>query len=292
MADPPPRRSRPSRPEPKGAKAKALSALVRSFAAEHQVPEARARLWVSYLMLGGALARANRGRPMPAYVIKGGVALELRLRGRARATRDLDLSVDASPAELLTRFEDALTEPYEGFRFRRRGEPYIMPNGAVRLEVGIQYHDAPWNTIQVDLATHEGPGTQIDLVDALPLAQLGLHGPEQLPCLALPYHIAQKIHAMTLPRGDDRRPNDRFRDLVDLLLLAPLVEDYAAIRLACMEVFASRATHAWPTDPLVLPGEWREPYEVLASSVGGVDVAFDAAVSRVRLLLAQIDGTR
>ena len=75
MTDRPPRRPKPQRPEPKGAKAKALSALVRGFAAERQIPEARARLWVSYLMIGGALARANRSRQTPAYVIKGGVAL-------------------------------------------------------------------------------------------------------------------------------------------------------------------------------------------------------------------------
>jgi len=290
----PPKRqgAKPVRPEPKGAKAKALSALVRAFAAEQQIPEARARLWVSYLMLGGVLLRANRDREVPTYVIKGGVALELRLRERARATKDIDLSVGVAAPDLVIHFEETLAEPYEGFRFRRRGEPHVMPNGAVRLDVTVQYHDAPWNTIQVDLAPHEGASTQVDLVDTMSIAQLELNGPLQLPCLGLPYHIAQKIHGMTQPRGEDRRPNDRFRDLIDLLLLAPLVEDYSELRAACDDVFDARATHPWPGAHLALPTTWREPYAALATAVGGVPVDFDAAVREAASFLARIDATR
>jgi hypothetical protein len=244
-----------------------LSALVRTFAAERGITEARARLWISYLMLGGALLRANRRGSAPVYIIKGGVALALRL-------------------------EDALAEPYEGFRFSRRGDPYTMANNTVRVDVAIRYHDAPWNTVQVDLSSHEGSYTHVDLVDAVSIARLGLDGPEQLPCLALPYHIAQKIHAMTRPCGEDRRPNDRFRDLVDLLLLAPLIEDYAALRAACDDVFESRATHAWPADTLTLPAEWREPYGTLAADVGGVAADFDTAVQEARAFIACIDAAR
>jgi len=112
----PPKRqgAKPVRPEPKGAKAKALGALVRAFAAEQEIPEARARLWVAYLMLGGVLLRANRDREVPTYVIKGGVALELRLRERARATKDIDLSVGVAAPDLVAHFEETLAEPYEG----------------------------------------------------------------------------------------------------------------------------------------------------------------------------------
>lgn len=243
-------------------------------------------------MLGGALLRANRNQQAPTYVIKGGVALELRLRERARATKDIDLSVGAPTTELVGQFEDTLAEPYEGFQFRRRGEPHVMPNRAVRVDVAIQYHDAPWNTIHVDLATHEGPSTQVDLVDTMSIARLGLNGPDQLPCLALPYHIAQKIHGMTQPRGEDRRPSDRFRDLIDLLLLAPLVEDYSDLRAACDDVFEARATHLWPRSGLTLPEAWREPYVALATTVGGVTVDFDSAIREAELFLARIDVMR
>ncbi|MGH7719230.1 MAG: nucleotidyl transferase AbiEii/AbiGii toxin family protein [Gemmatimonadaceae bacterium] len=243
-------------------------------------------------MLGGVLSRANRSGQVPTYVIKGGVALELRLRERARATKDMDLSVGAPAAELVAHFEETIAEPYEGFRFRRRGEAHVMLNTAVRIDVSVLFHDAPWSAIQVDLAAHEGPGMQVDLVDAMPISRLGLNGPDQLPCLALPYHIAQKIHAMTQPRGDDRRPNDRFRDLVDLLLLAPLVEDYGGVRAACDAVFTIRGTHPWPGGRVVVPPEWSEPYTALAESVGGVSTDFALAIREVESFLARIDATR
>ena len=160
---------KPTRLLPKGAKAKQLSALVRAFATKEQIPEARARLWVSYQMLGGALVRANTRGGTHKYVIKGGVALELRLRDRARATKDLDLTVRAHQHRLIDDFMDAIAEPYEGFRFSRRTEPLVMPNGAVRLSIVVQYHDGPWNTIQVDLSLQESAQNNVDLVDAIDL---------------------------------------------------------------------------------------------------------------------------
>jgi hypothetical protein len=44
------------------------------------------------MILAGALERAQLPGGVPAFVLKGGVALELRLRLRARATRDFDVT--------------------------------------------------------------------------------------------------------------------------------------------------------------------------------------------------------
>ena len=99
---------KPSRPLPRGYHAKALGVLVRTFANEHQIPEARARLWVSYIALGGALERTNAKSSAPIYVIKGGVALELRLRERARATKDIDISVRVDRPDLIDHFTAAI----------------------------------------------------------------------------------------------------------------------------------------------------------------------------------------
>jgi hypothetical protein len=89
-------------------------------------------------------------------------------------------------------------------------------------------------------------------VEAIALTDaFGVSGPAHLPCLPLRFHVAQKLHGMTLPpwRG---RQNERFRDLVDLLLLdALVVHDYPALRNACELVFDRRNTHgARPGVPL------------------------------------------
>jgi hypothetical protein len=283
---------KPSRPLPRGYHAKALGVLVRTFANEHQIPEARARLWVSYIALGGALERTNAKSSAPIYVIKGGVALELRLRERARATKDIDISVRVDRPDLIDHFTAAIAARFEGFTFRRRSEPYVMPNGSVRLDIAVSYHDGSWNTIQVDLSSDDGTQATVDLVEATSAAQLGLPNPVHLSCLSVPYQIAQKLHGMTEPRSADRRANDRFRDLFDVLLLTTLIEDLAALGDACDDVFRHRATHAWPGTDLTLPVEWRNPYEALAREVGGVSADFDLAVASVREFITLINAAR
>lgn len=201
------------------------------------------------------------------FIIKGPVAIELRSAAKARATKDIDLVVeDRSDEELTAALRDALKDGYQGFTFRVKGEPHVMPNDAVRVDVVLEYRGRSWGTIQVDLSPREGDRTEVELVEPLDLAPFGLETPQALPCLSLRYHLAQKIHAMTEPSPDDNTPNERFRDLVDLLLMKELNTDLAGVREACLEVFHIRATHHWPpaVDP---PAFWEEPFAALAEEV-------------------------
>lgn len=59
-------------------------------------------------------------------------------------------------------------------------------------------------------------------------------------------HVALKLHGLPFPSRPGKH-NERFRDLVDLLLMEALVtRDYVALREACQTVFGSRNTHSWP----------------------------------------------
>lgn len=263
-----------------------LAGWVDAYARQHGQPPARVRNWVSHMVLGGALERAGFDGAGRKFTIKGGVALEMRLRHLARATKDLDL-VLLSEGDLIQELASALERPYEGFSFRLRGEPHVMPNSAVRTEVALQYLGKPWGTIQVDIARQEGGRTEIDMVDAISLSPFGLDGPETLPCLSLPYHVAQKIHAMTAPPPEGRR-NDRFRDLVDLLLIREWITDFEAVQRACREVFELRGTHAWP--PFFLaPDHWVEQYAGMAASLGMEVTDVHQAAHEVRAFISAID---
>jgi len=93
---------------------------------------------------------------------------------------------------------------------------------------------------------------EIEWLPAIPLTEsFGVTGPDALPCLPLRHHVAQKLHGMTLPPRPGKR-NERFRDLIDLLLMEALVVDYQDLRKSCEHVFKTRSTHAWPP-PLDLP---------------------------------------
>jgi hypothetical protein len=239
------------------------------------------------MILGGALERGGFDGAGRKFTIKGGVALEMRLRHLARATRDLDLILLADHGDPVEELAIALAKPYEGFSFRLRGEPEVMPNGACRVEVSLDYLGKSWGTIQVDVSGKEGSRTEVDMVEAIPLAQFGLESPEALPCLSLPHHVAQKIHGMTLPPPPGRR-NERFRDLVDLLLLREWITDFEAVQRACREVFETRGTHTWP--PFFTPPDhWVERFAAMAAELSLPVTDLHQAAIEIRQFVSKID---
>ena len=267
--------------------ARVLTQWVDAYARERGQPPARVRNWISHMILGGALERGGFDGAGRKFTIKGGVALEMRLRHLARATRDLDLILLADDGDPVEELAIALSKPYEGFSFRLRGEAEVMPNGACRVEVSLDYVGKSWGTIQVDVSRKEGSRTEVDMVEAIPLVQFGLEGPDALPCLSLPHHVAQKIHGMTLPPPPGRR-NERFRDLVDLLLLREWITDFEAVQCACREVFEARGTHSWP--PFFTPPDhWVERFAAMAEELP-LDVTdlYQAAIE-IRHFIVQID---
>ena len=88
-------------------------------------------------------------------------------RDRARATKDIDIVLRDTTADLADSLEQALTgEPYQGFSFRRKGQPFLLDNGAVNMEFGVTYKGQPWTSATVDIARAEFEtlGTRLRLV--------------------------------------------------------------------------------------------------------------------------------
>lgn len=260
-----------------------LSRWADTYARRIGVDVARVRRWVAYMALGGALERAGFAGEGPRFTIKGGVALELRLRDRARATRDLDLIVNHPTAPLLDELDAALAQRFEGFSFRRHGATRPLPHGSVRVEVGVLYGTKAWARIQVDLSRREGDVTEFEMVPALHFPDYSFGFPDELPCLSLYVQAAQKLHGFTRP-STPNWSNDRFRDLLDLLLLAELIEDTSAFRATCERVFHVRATHAFPP-AIEGPESWREPFRALAVQVGLPLMDLDEAVEHARTFI-------
>lgn len=129
-----PTRKPPTGPPPS---AGVLAKYAQAYAREAGVSEGRVRAWLSYMILAGVLERAAGGGD-PRFSLKGGVALELRLRDRARATKDIDVVLQHTDADLARTLERALTgDAYQGFTFRRKGEPLLLENGTVNMEFAV-----------------------------------------------------------------------------------------------------------------------------------------------------------
>ncbi|MCK5689159.1 nucleotidyl transferase AbiEii/AbiGii toxin family protein, partial [Myxococcota bacterium] len=79
-------------------------------------------------------------------------------------------------------------------------------------------------------------------------------------------HIAEKLHAYTVPR---KRPNSRVKDFPDIALLATVRDiDGTALRSAIEQTFEHRATHPVPTSIIAPPNSWAIVYERIAANDG------------------------
>ncbi len=229
-----------------------------------------------------------------SVILKGGLVLEIRL-GRARTTKDIDLRFTGQPGGILASLQtaarldlrDFLTfevvpdpdhpaiqnegVPYDGQRFRAvcrlAGKPYGHPFG---VDIGIG-----------DPIVGEPQVLQADDI-------LGFAGiePPRIRVYPVETHVAEKLHAYTVPRS---RPNSRVKDLPDIALLAsagPL--DGMNLRLAINRTFSFRNTHAVPASFPEPDAAWQKPYEAMARADQLPWITLSAATSAAKAFLNPI----
>jgi hypothetical protein len=258
-----------------------LERLVQALSVQEGIAADRLRRWVSTMILLGALERL--GDNQHRFVLKGGVAIELRFKLRARATKDIDIIViPDGEADVVDALEDALADPYLDFAFRLVDVHEIAHTPARRMDVKMTYKHKPWATLRLEASLPEADAAEPEQIAAFSLTELGLDGPDYVACQSLRYQIATKLHAVT-ERFEDRL-NDRYRDLIDLLLLVELEPDLPQVAAACHEIFAARATRPWPPQLSVEPS-WPEQYAALAAEQDFAITDVHEAVERVRALI-------
>jgi hypothetical protein len=227
------------------------------------------------------LARVFQANP-DAWLLKGGQALLVRYPD-ARHSRDIDLcgtstttTLDDAVATLIRAAELDLDD-YLRFIVDTR-EDRADGNGTSRVKFKVQLGGRPINTpVSVDVVTNRvplGQPTHKQLESSVPL-----DWPTGYPVVTLyPVvdHVADKVCAMYEMHGTDHTtPSTRYRDLVDLLLIAhrePL--DGPLLRLAIRtEVGRRRARGTVLELPstFTIPGtNWPAGYRATAAKVAGL----------------------
>jgi hypothetical protein len=162
------------------------------------------------------LETANRG----LWVLKGGMAMELRLQDRARATKDLDLALrEAAVAGESVRalIAEALSEDPDGdwFEFRiKEGRPLTVdeagrPGWRFPIEAGLDGRAFANVSVDVVARVEEIAGTErIPLPGILGFAALPAH---EVEVVDRNQHFAEKLHALVW-----------FQDIVDTCLATSL----------------------------------------------------------------------
>ena len=88
--------------------------------------------------------------------------------------------------------------------------------------------------------------------------------PPRLRLYTVESHIAEKLHAYTMPRS---RPNSRVKDLPDIALLASVRDiDSMTLRTAIERTFKHRATHPVPASAPAPPEAWVPVYARMAAN--------------------------
>jgi hypothetical protein len=266
-----------------------LQRWVGELARAQGIAPGRVQRWITFMVLAAMLDHARDENEDPVFVLKGGAAMELRLGLRARATKDYDTAYREAIETMLERLDLALRHGFADFTATRTEPERIADIGAQRLGIKLSYRGRSWGTVQLEVAAAEGEaGREIDRVPGKPLDALGIDAPVEVPCVSIRYQMAQKLHACTEVPADGRG-NDRFRDLIDLLLLEELVEDgeWAAVRDACEEIFRLRAKHPWPPTVNIFD-TWPDPYRALAAELAFPLAQVDEAADAVQKMIDRI----
>lgn len=260
------------------------------------VPIDRLRRRVMFERLVTRLVRAEPGK----WVLKGGMALEVRLGDSARLTKDVDLGLreaQTNADDLHERLIDALAEDPDSDRFVFTVGPVqqMAEDGgghfSWRASVQVALAGRPFGGIKVDVSPRPH---ELQATDRVPIRNsLAFAGVEtvEVDVIDIHRHAAEKLHGMLRDYGD--RENSRVRDLADVMLLLEH-ESLEPRKLAAVAttVWQERDGEPPPTTFPPLPASWPEPYERLARDNEIEPATFDAAASRAASLWAEMFPTQ
>jgi hypothetical protein len=204
--------------------------------------------------------------------LKGGLVLELRLE-RARTTKDVDLRLMDSQGGILERLQEAGRQDLGDFMTFEVGPDNDHPE---IVNDGVQYDGLRFRaecrlagkvygqSFGVDVAFGDPILGEPEVVVAEDVLAFAGIAPPRLRLYPVESHIAEKLHAYTMPRS---RPNSRVKDLPDIALLASVRDiDSMTLRTAIERTFKHRATHPVPASAPAPPEAWVPVYARMAAN--------------------------
>ena len=202
----------------------------------------------------------------------------------------LNFVLRGDPDSLIAHLDSAFAENYEEFSFERdEPEALELRPQVRRVRVKTAFHDKPFMTVVVEVAPVEAGGEDSEHLPAHDLAPVGLDGPDAIPVLAMPWQIAQKLHAVTEPPLRPDGENPRYWDLIDLQILEAISSSrLAPVKDACVRTFDVRAQQAWPPR-VTIYADWPERYHAMASSLDMPVTNLHEAVTIVHNFIRLID---
>ncbi len=250
---------------------KALEDRLKGVALKESIPLDRLRKRIAFDRL---LARLFHSKN-PIWILKGGYAIEFRLQNIARATKDIDFSIPhmidpTSDKVLQVLQKEVETTLDDGFTFLI-GTPMLELDQALyggwRFPVESRLDNRTFAKFHLDVGVGDAIISDPDWTEGSDFLNFAGIPPAKAALLPKEQHLAEKIHAYTLPR--EERLNSRTRDLVDLVLLIEQdLPEKEKVKEAVNATFNKRKSHTVPAKLNPPPEIWREAYTALAAECG------------------------
>ncbi|MDO8483659.1 MAG: nucleotidyl transferase AbiEii/AbiGii toxin family protein [Candidatus Limnocylindrales bacterium] len=206
------------------------------------VPARRIQLVVAIDRL---LARLLVSAPKDSWVVKGGYANQLRRPDEARFTEDIDLRIASTIGAAPSLIADAFgTDLADLLSYELASPPAPLegpPGGGLRFVVVARIAGGELVRFKIDIGASDVIVGELErhLSDPV-LAAIG-YPRSEFPVYPVAQSIAEKIHALTLPRDYE---NSRVRDLVDLVWFAERFNVHSTDLIeAAVATFAVRDDH-------------------------------------------------
>jgi hypothetical protein len=225
------------------------------------------------------------------WLLKGGLALDFRLRNKMRTTRDVDLSYVADQESATQDLLNAQAVDLEDF-FVLHIERHSITNeqeegGTIRFHVTAELASRTFDEVIIDINFGEWSESDVQLIEGRDILSFAGFERLQVPTLSLERHVAEKVHAYTRTYSGGRR-SSRVKDLVDLYLIFESFSlEPERLREALESTFVSRATHDLPAKLPPPPDSWEQGFRTYAQELEIPADVYEAYLS-VRSHLAPV----
>src|SRR4030043_1545917 len=228
---------------------RALEDRLRSMSIQTGMPLTRLRKMVAF---DRYLARLLKYQP-GCWILKGGLALQLRLGAEARTTKDIDfLLLDVQQNILISLRSAGALDLKDWFSFEvSNPENDTDEVGGKRYAVRAILDTRGFEAFHIDIGVADAltePPDQLVTPELLIFAEIQ---PTIVPCYPIAHPLAEKLHDFTRLHASGE--SSRVKDFVDMLLMASLAEIHADRLYKAIETtFRQRGTHPLST-PLPEP---------------------------------------
>ncbi|MGA8163867.1 MAG: nucleotidyl transferase AbiEii/AbiGii toxin family protein [Waddliaceae bacterium] len=232
------------------------------------------------------LARLFVEQPYP-WVLKGGYALEVRFE-TSRATKDLDLGTRLKIAGTEKQQLEILLDNLQERAMQQMGDHFLFqvepsakmiesaPYGGFRFPIRSLVAGRLFVAFSLDIGIGDVITPPIDEVVGNDWLNFCGVPPAKFEAISIEQQFAEKIHAMTIDRGE--RENSRVKDFVDILLLIEVGLDSERVLKSLSNTFRRRGNEPLSRSPPTPPQSWKKPFTQIAAECG-LNTDFDAAFS-------------